>query len=103
MILDSAAADIVYTLFRSGVHGNDLKRSIAAQDLDPDNLPVADKKSMNFASTRVKAWTDIWGVGLGAGHIRELPSTRVLVERLREDYAAARAKLLASARTTATT
>jgi nitronate monooxygenase len=103
MILDSAAADIVYTPFFSGVHGNYLKRSIAAQDLDPDKLPVADKTSMNFASTRVKAWKDIWGAGQGVGNISDLPSTRVLVERLREEYAAARAKLLASARATATT
>ena len=95
MILDSAAADIVYTPFFSGVHGNYLKRSIAAQDLDPDNLPVADKKSMNFASTRVKAWKDIWGAGHGVGNISDLPSTRALVARLREEYDGARAKLLA--------
>jgi nitronate monooxygenase len=102
MILDSAAADIVYTPFFSGVHGNYLKRSIAAQDLDPDNLPTADKKSMNFASTRVKAWKDIWGAGQGVGNISDLPPARVLIERLREEYATARAKLLAPIRDNAT-
>jgi nitronate monooxygenase len=101
MILDSAAADIVYTPFFSGVHGNYLKRSIAAQDLDPDNLPSADKKAMNFASTRVKAWKDIWGAGQGVGNISDLPPTRALVERLQEEYAAARVRLLAPARATA--
>lgn len=103
MILDSAAADIVYTPFFSGVHGNYLKRSIAAQDLDPDNLPTADKKSMNFASTRVKAWKDIWGAGQGVGNISDLPPASVLIERLREEYATARARLLAPIRDKATT
>jgi nitronate monooxygenase len=103
MILDSAAADIVYTRFFTGVHGNYLKRSILAQELDPENLPVTDKKSMSFASTRVKAWKDIWGAGQGVGNIGDLPPTRVLVERLREEYAGARARLLAPKRTAATT
>ena len=52
MILDSTAADIVYTPFFTGVHGNYLKKSVAAAGLDPDHLPVADKTSMNFASDR---------------------------------------------------
>jgi nitronate monooxygenase len=39
MILDSAAADIVYTPFRSGVHGNDLKRTIAARTSIPITCP----------------------------------------------------------------
>lgn len=103
MILDSAAADIVYTPFFSGVHGNYLKHSIAAQELDPDNLPLTDKKSMNFASTRVKAWKDIWGAGQGVGNISDLPPARVLVDRLRQEYATARARLLVPQRAAAAT
>jgi nitronate monooxygenase len=57
---------------------------------------------MNFASTRVKAWKDIWGAGQGVGNISDLPPTRALVERLQEEYAAARVRLLAPARATAT-
>ena len=94
MILDSAAVDIVYTPFFSGVHGNYLKSSIAAQGLDPDNLPTADKKAMNFAGTRVKAWKDIWGAGQGVGNIDDVPSARALIERLCGEYAQAKARLL---------
>ena len=73
MILDSAAADIVYTPFFSGVHGNYLKKSVAAAGLDPDHLPAADKKSMNFASDRpARVWKDIWGAGQGVGNIDEV-------------------------------
>ena len=94
MILDSAAADIVYTPFFSGVHGNYLKHSIAAQGLDPENLPVADKSSMNFATGRVKAWKDIWGAGQGVGNIDDLPPASELIGRLCEEYARAKGRLL---------
>ncbi len=98
MILDSAAADIVYTPFFSGVHGNYLKKSVAAAGLDPDQLPAADKKSMNFASDRpARAWKDIWGAGQGVGNIDEVLPAAELVARLEREYAAARAALTATA------
>jgi nitronate monooxygenase len=96
MILDSAAADIVYTPFFSGVHGNYLKHSIARQGLDPENLPLADKSSMNFAGTRVKAWKDIWGAGQGVGNIDDVPPARELIERLAAEYEAAKARVLSA-------
>jgi nitronate monooxygenase len=98
MILDSAAADIVYTPFFSGVHGNYLKHSVAAQGLDPDNLPTADKSSMNFAGTRVKAWKDIWGAGQGVGNIDDLPPASELIERLCGEYARAKSRLFGEPR-----
>jgi len=76
------------------VHGNYLKRSITLQGLDPENLPIADKSSMNFAGTRVKAWKDIWGAGQGVGNIHDVPPARELVERLCAEYAQAKARLL---------
>jgi nitronate monooxygenase len=94
MILDSSAADIVYTPFFSGVHGNYLKGSVAAAGLDPANLPVADKSSMNFASSRpAKAWKDIWGAGQGVGNIDDVLPVHDVVERLCREYAEARARL----------
>ena len=94
MILDSAAADVVYTPFFSGVNGNYLKHSITAQGLDADNLPIADKGSMNFASTRVKAWKDIWGAGQGVGNIHDVPPAAEWIARLQVEYLQARARLL---------
>lgn len=93
MIVDSSAADVVYTPFFTGVHGNYLKASIAAAGLDPDNLAPADKSSMNFGSGRTKAWKDIWGAGQGVGNIDDVPRVRELVERLRREYLAARDRL----------
>jgi len=94
MIVESAAADIVYTPFFTGVHGNYLKPSISAAGLDPDNLAPVDKSSMNFGSGRTKAWKDIWGAGQGVGNIDDVPPVRELVARLRKEYDTARARVL---------
>jgi nitronate monooxygenase len=99
MILESNAADVVYTPFFTGVHGNYLRPSIVRAGLDPDNLAPPEKTSMSFASDRpAKAWKDIWGVGQGVGNISDVPPVRELISRLCSEYEAARGRLqLASA------
>jgi nitronate monooxygenase len=95
MILDSTAADVVYTPYFTGVHGNYLRPSIAAQGLDPENLPLRDKTSMSFGSDRTKAWRDIWGVGQGVGSIDEITPVSDVVARLGREYHSAREALCA--------
>jgi nitronate monooxygenase len=92
-IVESAAADIVYSNLFTGVHGNYLKKSIIAAGLDPDALPQADKSAMNFGSSSAKAWRDIWGAGQGVGLMDDIPTTAEMVERLKREYASARARL----------
>ncbi|WP_370653819.1 NAD(P)H-dependent flavin oxidoreductase [Undibacterium sp.] len=94
-IIESTAADIVYTNLFTGVHGNYLKKSIVAAGLDPDALPVADKSAMNFGSGSAKAWRDIWGAGQGVGLMHDAPSVAEVVERLTAEYDAAKARILA--------
>ena len=89
MLEESAAADVVYSSLFTGVLGNYLKPSISNAGLDPDNLPDADKTSMNFGSggnTDSKAWKDIWGSGQGIGLIEDSPSVEELVGRLKSEY-----------------
>ena len=89
MLEESAAEDIVYSSLFTGVHGNYLKPSIENAGMDPDNLPDADKSSMNFGSggnTKSKAWKDIWGSGQGIVRIKDSPSTAELVARLKEEF-----------------
>jgi nitronate monooxygenase len=92
-IVDSSAADIVYTNLFTGVHGNYLKKSIVAAGLDPENLPVSDKSKMSFGSGSAKAWRDIWGAGQGVGLMDDVPTVAEMVERLAQQYQAARARL----------
>jgi len=91
-IVESVAADIVYSSLFTGVHGNYLRPSIMAAGLDPDNLPEGDVTQMDFGSggnTDAKAWKDIWGCGQGIGAIKEVSTAGEIVERLKGEYAAA--------------
>ncbi|MGZ8318582.1 MAG: NAD(P)H-dependent flavin oxidoreductase, partial [Telluria sp.] len=92
-IVDSSAADIVYTNLFTGVHGNYLKKSILNAGLDPDALPESDKSKMSFGSGSAKAWRDIWGAGQGVGLMDDVPTVAGMVERLQREYNAARARL----------
>ncbi|WP_374632714.1 NAD(P)H-dependent flavin oxidoreductase [Ferrovibrio sp.] len=98
MLVDSVASDIVYSSLFTGVHGNYLKPSIAKAGMDPDNLPEGDKTTMSFGSggaSKSKAWRDIWGSGQGIGLIQDVPPVAELVARMKQEYDAARAELLA--------
>ncbi|MBW9051873.1 NAD(P)H-dependent flavin oxidoreductase [Rhizobium mesosinicum] len=94
-IVEGAAADIVYSNYFTGIHGNYLKPSIRAAGLDPDNLPDADPSKMDFeqATGGAKVWKDIWGSGQGIGAIKAVEPVAKLVDRLEAEYQAARARL----------
>ena len=92
-IVDSNSDDIVYSNLFTGVHGNYLAPSIRAAGMDPDNLPESDPSKMNFGGDAKKAWKDIWGCGQGIGAINAVTSTAELVDKLRGEYQAARARL----------
>lgn len=93
-IVAGRAADIVYSSFFTGVHGNYLRASVAAAGLDPDRLPEGDLSMMNFGGESAKkAWKDIWGSGQGIGAIsRVQPAADYIADLIRE-YDAAKAAL----------
>ena len=95
MIVDSKAADIVYSNHFTGVHGNYLKGSIVAQGMDPAALPEADLTKMDFGSSETKAWKHIWGCGQGIGVVDEVVPAAKLVDRLAREYEAAKIALAA--------
>jgi nitronate monooxygenase len=92
-IVEGSAADIVYTNLFTGVLGNYLKSSIVNAGLDPENLPTSDPSRMNFGDGSTKTWRDIWGCGQGIGGISEVTTVAALVDRLVEEYGAARQAL----------
>jgi nitronate monooxygenase len=97
MIVESEAADIVYSNLFTGVHGNYLRPSIVKAGMDPDNLPTSDPSAMNFGSggnTDAKAWKDIWGCGQGIGAVKAVLPAGKLVARLKSEYDAAKARLM---------
>jgi len=95
MIVDSKAADIVYSNLFTGVHGNYLKGSVEKAGMDPKNLPESDPSKMNFGGDKSKAWKDIWGCGQGIGAVDSVVGTSELVDRLVREYEDAKKKLAA--------
>lgn len=94
MVVDCGGEDIVYSDYFSGVSGNYLKPSIRNAGMDPDNLPKGDISSMQFGSDETsKVWKDIWGCGQGIGAVKEVRTVADRVALLREQFAAARARL----------
>lgn len=98
MIVDSSAADIVYSSLFTGVHGNYLKGSIRNAGMDPDALPESDPSAMDFGGgDKPKSWKEIWGAGQGIGAVKTVESASAVVDRLAREYAAARGRLALSA------
>ena len=90
MIVDSGAAEIVYSDYFTGVHGNYLRPSIAAAGLGADTLPTA--ANLDFGSIAEggkKAWRDVWGAGQGIGAIRTIQPAASFIEQLKNEYQAA--------------
>ncbi|KRW96970.1 nitronate monooxygenase family protein [Paracoccus sp. MKU1] len=97
MIVDCGAEDVVTSSLFTGVSGNYLAPSIRAAGLDPASLERGDVSDMNFAdaSSRPKAWSQIWGSGQGIGTVREILPAAQLIDRLAREHAQARAALCA--------
>jgi nitronate monooxygenase len=90
MIVDSTAADIVYTPHFSGVPASYIRASIVAAGLDPDKvLGPREGASLGLEEKDEKgpkAWRDIWSAGQGVGAIGDIPPVAALVTRLKAEY-----------------
>jgi nitronate monooxygenase len=96
-IVAGMAADIVGSDLFTGVYGNYLRASIERAGLDPDNLPKGDVSTMNFESaggSKPKAWKDIWGSGQGIGAVKAVESAAAFIDRLKQEYEAAKRRLV---------
>lgn len=94
-IVDSTSDDIVYSSLFTGVHGNYLAPSIRAAGLDPNALPESDPSQMSFSdgSSKPKAWKEIWGSGQGIGVINKVSGAGEFVDKLYQEYMAAKERL----------
>ncbi|MFY0690570.1 MAG: nitronate monooxygenase [Paracoccaceae bacterium] len=97
MLVESSAEDIMTSTLFTGISGNYLKPSISRAGLDPEALPEAGPDSMSFkdGSAKPKAWKEIWGSGQGIGAVREVTTAGAIVDRLEQEYNAARAEMVA--------
>jgi len=92
MLIDSAAADIVYTPKLSGVNANFLSKSLQQHGIDLSTYGHGggmDLQEELGGGTGIKPWRDLWSAGQGVGAIRDIPSMSELLRGMKSEYAAA--------------
>lgn len=94
MIVDSKAADIVYTPYFTGIHGNYLIPSITTSGLDIETVRQSEKPQPNFRTSRVTTWKEVWGAGQSVGVIDGIVPAGDIVDRLAQEYTEALKRLL---------
>ena len=96
MLVDCTADDLVISAGITGTPASWLKPSLQANGLDPDQLPPAPTRSYDSnQSIGAKKWRDVWAAGQGVGSIKAVEPTAVVVQRLIDEYAAARQRFAA--------
>lgn len=99
MVVDSRAGDIVHTPAVSGVPANFMRASLERAGYDMEKLlrpgEVDYGNKLKAADDEAKAWKTVWSAGHGVGGIRDVPTVKDLVARLRAEFAEARAKVAA--------
>jgi nitronate monooxygenase len=94
MIVESSAADILYTPAISSIPANFLRPSIVAAGLDPEHLVAPQSVDLAHVTdphnkSHAKAWKDVWSAGQGVGNIHEVLAAKELIAQLEAEYAAA--------------
>jgi nitronate monooxygenase len=95
MIVASDAADVMVTDCFTGIPATFLRPSIEANGLAPDAL-VRDKSmpiDIKDGGANAKAWRDIWSAGQGIGAVARAEPARAYIERLADEYGAAKREL----------
>ncbi|MBS2030694.1 MAG: nitronate monooxygenase [Deltaproteobacteria bacterium] len=97
MLLESRAEDILYTPAVSGVPANFMRPSLEKAGYDMTQLgrpgDVNYGQKLKPVDDEAKAWKTVWSAGQGVGAIRDIPTVAELCERLRSEYAEAKARL----------
>ena len=94
MLAESTAADIIYTDAISGVNANFIRPSIEAAGMDVDKMKAPAQvdfgseleEATSETSDRSKPWKDIWSAGHGIGSINDTPTSKELIDRLKNEY-----------------
>ena len=90
VVVEADGMDIICSDAITGVKANWLRASLEQAGLDPENLPPAGAVDVLKSTSDAERWRDVWAAGQGVGAIHDIPSIADLVERLVQEYEAAR-------------
>lgn len=95
MVIESRVEDIIYTDAFSGVNANYLIPSIKQVGLDPEKLQRKEKIDFSeLGNPNIRAWKDVWSAGQGVGVITQVQSLAEIVAELKQQYEAAKEKIV---------
>lgn len=89
MVTECTARDLVLTDAITGAWSYKLRPSLEAVGINPETLVSKGRFDMNYAEKQPKAWKDIWSAGQGVGAVRLVEPMAAILERIRNEYAAA--------------
>lgn len=95
MLVASTADDVILTDAVTGIPANMLRQSLQNAGFDKGHKPEGFNLLKEIEV--LKAWRDIWSAGHGVGDVTRVESVADLVDRLRQDYQAARSGARAAA------
>src|SRR5690554_5341752 len=97
MIIEAVSADIIHTPAVSGIPASFMRQSLEAAGYDMAKLGQAGDinygEKLKPMSDEAKAWKTVWSAGQGVSQIHDVLSVQALVERMKQEYTTARARL----------
>lgn len=86
MLIACGPDEVLYTDAIAGLPANFLKPSIAANGLDPADLPKPLGLFRPDLPEGVRPWRSVWSAGHSVGQIDDAPPVAEVVERLAEAF-----------------
>ena len=94
MVVDGTIDDLIVSAGITGTAASWLKPSLRALGIDPDNMPAAPERQYDSSKpVTARKWVDVWAAGQGLGTIRAVEPVAVVVAKLEQEYAQARARM----------
>lgn len=94
MVTGATVEDLLVSAGITGTPASWLVPSLVANGLDPANMPEAPTRAYDSGqSFKGKRWADVWSAGQGVGAVRGVEPVAAIVDRLAQDFDAARARL----------
>jgi nitronate monooxygenase len=101
MIIEAVSGDIIHTPAVSGIPANFMRQSLEAAGYQMDKLnqpgDINYGEKLKPMEDEAKAWKTIWSAGQGVSQIQDVLPTADLVQRIRQEYEAAKARLSGAA------
>jgi nitronate monooxygenase len=96
MLPPATIDDLVVSAGITGTAASWLRPSLIENGLDPDNMPAAPGRHYDSnQSIETKKWMSVWAAGQGVGAVKAIELVATVVDRLDDEYRAARARFAA--------